>query len=74
MEFDFGKIRTLRRKNHLKQAELGERLCCSGPCVSKAELGMSAVTADNLARMADIFGIHDMNVFFVNRIGGKEND
>ena len=73
LEFDCGKLRELRKRHHWKQEDVGGKMCCTGPNISKWELGVSQVTAADLARLADVDGVKNMNVFFVKRIGDKKN-
>lgn len=73
IEFNFGKLRELRKQRHWKQDDVGERMCCSGSNVSKWELGMNQVTASDLARLADIFGVKNMNIFFIKSIGDEKH-
>lgn len=70
--FDFGKLRWLRRKQHLKQADVAKMMHCTSASISKAELGITRVDANDLARLADIYGVRDMNTFFVERIKREE--
>ena len=74
LEFDYGKLKDIRKQHRLRQAEVAKMMCCTGPCISKAELGQSEMTASDLARFADLIGIENMNQFFVKAIGGKENE
>lgn len=73
IEFNFGQLRELRRAHHWKQEDVGDKMCCTGPNISKMECGVSHVTASDLARLADIYGVEDMNVFFVEKIGEDKN-
>ena len=74
MKFDYGHLKRIRKQHSLRQEDVGKMMCCSGTAVSRAELGQSEMTASDLARFADIFGIKDMNQFFVKTIGGNKNE
>ena len=50
------RIRELRARNKLTQDELAARMGLSAPSIAKWELGKSNPTAENLKRLADIFG------------------
>ena len=50
------RIRELRERHKMTQDELAGRMGLTGPSVAKWELGRAKPTADNLERLADIFG------------------
>lgn len=56
-KFSAIKIKELRKKNHLSQTELGERLGISNRAVSKWEKGLSKPTLKNVYSLAKIFGV-----------------
>ena len=52
----------------MKQAEVGRYMHCTGASVSKIELGLCRLSVDDLARLANLYEIDDLNVFFVKRL------
>lgn len=68
LEFDFGSLRQLRKRKHMKQAEVGRYMHCTGASISKIELGLCRLSVDDLARLANLYEIDDLNVFFVKRL------
>lgn len=50
-------IRQLREANDMTQEELAKKLGVKPPAVSKWERGLSYPRMDNVARMAEIFGV-----------------
>ena len=65
--FDFGRLRTLRRKRKLTQRELGNLIGYSGPNIGRWENGEVAITADALARISTALGETNFQEFFVRR-------
>ncbi len=57
------KIKELRLKNGLTQAQLGEKLGVSAQAVSKWEKGETAASADILPALADVFGVNIDTLF-----------
>lgn len=51
------RIRYLRRKANLTQAQLGKLLGCSGSTVSLYEGGQRSPDTDMLVKLADVFGV-----------------
>ena len=68
LEFDFGSLRKFRKQKHLIQADVGKYMHCTGASVSKIELGLCRLSVDDLARLANLYEIDDLNVFFVKRL------
>lgn len=50
-------IRQLREANDMTQEELAKKLGVKPPAVSKWERGLAYPRMDNVARMAEIFGV-----------------
>lgn len=61
LEFDFGYLKKLRKRKHMKQAEVGRYMHCTGASVSKIELGLCRLSVDDLARLANLYEIDDLN-------------
>lgn len=68
LEFDFGSLRKFRKQKHLKQADVGKYMHCTGASISKVELGLCRLSVDDLARLANLYEIENLNVFFVDRV------
>lgn len=56
-EFDGEKLRELRSKAKLSQAELGEQAGIAGPDVSRYERGLVVPSFDVVCRLADALGV-----------------
>ena len=65
--FDFGRLRTLRRRNHLSQKELGGLIGYSGPNIGRWENGEIPISAEDLAKVSTVLGDSDFQSYFVRR-------
>lgn len=63
IKFDPGVLRQLRRSHKLKQTDVATALCLTPACISKHENEESRVSAEDLARYADLYQV-SANVFF----------
>ena len=66
--FDFDRLRQLRKQRKMHQKDVGEQLGCTAASISKIELGETAVTAEDLARLANIYGDKNLADFFVQKM------
>ena len=69
--FDFGRLRTLRKNNHLTQKEAGRLIGCTGPTLGRWERGEIPITVEDLARIAEIYKARDFQSFFAERISNS---
>lgn len=65
MIFNFGTLKSARRAKNLKQADVGVAIHCTPPTISNIETGRTKVTAEMLGILCELYGIDDMNIFFV---------
>ena len=63
LEFDPGVLRQLRRSHRMKQADVAKALCLTPACISKHENEESRVSAEDLAKYAELYQVN-ANVFF----------
>ena len=56
VRFDAGKLKLWRKKHGLTQAEVAEKLYCTPATISRWELGLSHITAEEFARLASLYG------------------
>lgn len=68
IEFDCGQLRLARRKTGLKQLEAAEALGYSRSVMCQIENGARAVTAAELAMLANFYNVDDVREFFPERI------
>ena len=66
--FDFDRLRQLRKQRKMHQKDGGAQLGCTASSISKIELGETAVTAEDLARLANIYGDKNLADFFVQKV------
>ena len=66
--FNFGRLRTLRKQNHMTQAQVGTLLGCSGATVSNWELGLTRISVNDLLKLSDIYHDDNFSEFFVESI------
>lgn len=67
MRFDYTGLKRMRKKNYLKQCEVGKMMHCSTSNICKWELGKIRLGVDEFVKLAEIYGIDDFNGFFVDR-------
>lgn len=66
--FDFDRLRQLRKQKKMHQKDVGAQLGCTASSISKIELGETAVTAEDLARLANIYDDKNLADFFVQKV------
>lgn len=66
--FDFGRLRQLRKKKKMYQRDVAKKIGCTASSISKAELGETAITAEDLARLASIYEDDRISDFFVQEV------
>lgn len=65
LEFDYGVLRAYRKRHRLKQSDVAKLMNCTGATISRWELGIVPITAEDLCRLAEIYNIENMSTFFV---------
>lgn len=68
MFFDFGLLRVIRRRKGLSQKSVSHALNISQSLISKWENGFTPLTCTALSRLATLYGLADVNEFFVEKI------
>ncbi len=68
---DYGVLKSYRKKMKWKQSDVAKKMNCTAATISRWELGITPITAEDLARMADIYEIKDMREFFVLPLARK---
>ena len=68
--FDFGQLRMARRRCHLKEEEVAHVLHVTRPTISNMENGTVKVAAEDLAVLANLFGMQ-VEDFYIERIGTR---
>ena len=71
IRFDHELLRDIRKRNGLKQADVAEKLHCSGATISRFELGDTKITAEDLASLLSIYHEDSADQFFVRTIEGN---
>ena len=66
--FNFGRLRTLRKQNHMTQAQVGTLLGCSGATVSNWELGLTCISVNDLLKLSELYHDDNFSDFFVENI------
>ena len=66
--FNFGRLRQLRKKKKMYQRDVATKMGCTASSISKVELGETAITAEDLARLASIYEDDRMSDFFVQEV------
>ena len=66
--FNFGRLRTLRKQNHMTQSQVGALLGCSGTTVSNWERGLTCISVNDLLKLSEIYHDDNFSDFFVESI------
>ena len=74
LEFDFYRLKTLRKEKHLSQKELGKLLGCSSSNIGRWERGDTSITADYLTKFISTIGDNNISKFFYERIDNNVNN
>lgn len=73
LEFNFYRLKTLRKEKHLSQKELGKLLGCSSSNIGRWERGEVAPTTEYLTKFIATVGGNNISKFFYERIGNNVN-
>lgn len=65
MIFNFGALQSARRAKCLRQIDVATAIHCTSPTISNTETGHTKITAEMLGVLCELYGIDDMNIFFV---------
>ena len=74
LEFNFYRLKTLRKEKHLSQAELSKLLGCSSANISRWERGNLPISTEHLTRFMSAVGDNDISQFFYERIDSHVNN
>ncbi len=72
--FDANHLWELRRAKGLSQYEIAKLMNCNTSTISNWELSKSKITAEKLAKLANIYGVNHMENFFINTFDMEEKD
>lgn len=73
LEFNFHRLKLLRKEKHLTQSELGKLLGCSTANIGRWERGEVAPTTEHLTKFISTVGDNNISNFFYERIGNNVN-
>ena len=74
LEFDFYRLKTLRKEKHLPQSDLGKLLGCSGANIGRWERGDTSIPAEYFAKFISTVGDNNISKFFYERIDNNVNN
>ena len=74
LEFDFSRLKTLRKSKNLTQSDLGKLLGCSSANIGRWERGDTSITADYLTKFISTVGDNNISKFFYERIDNNVNN
>ena len=74
VQFDYGKLRTWRKGNKLTQNEVGARLGVDGTKISRWELGVTPISAEDFSKLASMYNANIYEAFYLtmdSEAGGR---
>lgn len=72
MEFDLMELKLQRIKRSYTQKDMANLLGISASTYNKKETGDIKISVEEFAKIANIFGMHDMSIFFKPNVDKKQ--